>query len=115
MRGGSFKDGVSSLLNAIVRMSQVEFSGKQILGRSIMCRMFIQEALGSTSVEEKGQKEDQQEKWSLDLGPTTGSAEPQGSSGTRMVLQNCSELGQKASSLHSHWNVGHPKKGHDFG
>lgn len=52
---GFFKEGVLSLLNAIMRVLQVESPGKQILGRSMICRMFIQEFFGSTSVEEKHQ------------------------------------------------------------
>lgn len=41
MRGGCFKEGVSSLVNTFVKMSQVEFPEKQFLGRSVMCRVFI--------------------------------------------------------------------------
>lgn len=58
LRGGCFKEGVSSLLIATVRTSQVEFLGKQILGRSMICNMFIQEAFGinicGTEVSEGG-------------------------------------------------------------
>lgn len=70
----------------IVRISQVEFPGKQILGRGVMCRMFIQESLGSTCVEDKDWKEDKQDKWSPDVGPTASLVDPQESSGARMVL-----------------------------
>lgn len=48
--------------------------------------MFIQESLGSTSVEEKDRKEEKQEKWSWDVGPTASLVDPQESSGATMVL-----------------------------